>query len=253
MSKARDPKEKLAEDINWLNPEDWKKVNRFVAKLKTLERMEAKEFNKMVSNGLADHRTRYDAEIGMGELSCSFCGKNQDMLKKLVAGPGVFICNECIEVCNEILAEDEWDDEPEIDRLYAAQKGCYESARRSIEDGRSLDSEWVKCLLPRPLGVTGSSKAARFYGIGGIAEAKSYLKDAEMKKMLMGICNALLDRQEEDIKKILLPLDEKALHMTMTMFHIVQPRNKTFKTVLDKFFGGKLDRKTEVMCREVWK
>jgi len=38
--------------------------------------------------------------------SCSFCGKNQDEVKKLIAGPSVFICNECIELCNEILKED---------------------------------------------------------------------------------------------------------------------------------------------------
>jgi len=40
------------------------------------------------------------------ELICSFCGKNQEIVKKLVAGPGVFICDECIELCNEILEED---------------------------------------------------------------------------------------------------------------------------------------------------
>jgi ATP-dependent Clp protease ATP-binding subunit ClpX len=41
------------------------------------------------------------------ELSCSFCGKSQDEVKKLVAGPSVYICNECIELCNEIIAEEE--------------------------------------------------------------------------------------------------------------------------------------------------
>lgn len=39
-------------------------------------------------------------------LSCSFCGKTQEEVKKLIAGPNVFICNECIELCNEILKED---------------------------------------------------------------------------------------------------------------------------------------------------
>lgn len=39
-------------------------------------------------------------------LSCSFCGKGQDIVKKLVAGPDVYICDECIELCNEIVAED---------------------------------------------------------------------------------------------------------------------------------------------------
>ncbi len=42
------------------------------------------------------------------KLFCSFCGKSQEIVKKLVAGPGVYICDECIDLCNEIVAED-WD------------------------------------------------------------------------------------------------------------------------------------------------
>lgn len=41
-----------------------------------------------------------------GQLKCSFCGKSQDQVKKLVAGPGVYICDECIELCNEIIEEE---------------------------------------------------------------------------------------------------------------------------------------------------
>ncbi|MGM9581243.1 MAG: ATP-dependent Clp protease ATP-binding subunit ClpX [Anaerovibrio sp.] len=40
------------------------------------------------------------------KLVCSFCGKPQDMVRKLVAGPGVYICDECIELCNEIVDEE---------------------------------------------------------------------------------------------------------------------------------------------------
>ena len=40
------------------------------------------------------------------KLFCSFCGKPQDMAKKLVAGDGVYICDECIEICNDILSEE---------------------------------------------------------------------------------------------------------------------------------------------------
>jgi hypothetical protein len=39
-------------------------------------------------------------------LKCSFCGKTQKQVKKLIAGPGVYICDECIDLCNEII-EDE--------------------------------------------------------------------------------------------------------------------------------------------------
>lgn len=41
-----------------------------------------------------------------GQLKCSFCAKAQDQVKKLIAGPGVYICDECIELCNEIIDED---------------------------------------------------------------------------------------------------------------------------------------------------
>ena len=45
-----------------------------------------------------------------GQLKCSFCGKIQDQVKKLVAGPGVYICDECIELCNEIIEEELMDE-----------------------------------------------------------------------------------------------------------------------------------------------
>ena len=41
-----------------------------------------------------------------GQLKCSFCGKAQEQVKKLIAGPGVYICDECIELCNEIIDEE---------------------------------------------------------------------------------------------------------------------------------------------------
>jgi len=40
-------------------------------------------------------------------LTCSFCGKSQNDVRKLIAGPGVYICNECIDICNEIINDDE--------------------------------------------------------------------------------------------------------------------------------------------------
>ncbi len=48
-----------------------------------------------------------------GHLKCSFCGKTQEQVRKLVAGPGVYICDECIELCNEII-EEEIGEDPEL-------------------------------------------------------------------------------------------------------------------------------------------
>ena len=58
-----------------------------------------------------------------GRLKCSFCGKTQDQVRKLIAGPGVYICEQCVDLCNEII-EDEldsgnlsYDNETEINLL----------------------------------------------------------------------------------------------------------------------------------------
>ena len=50
------------------------------------------------------------AREGGGSLKCSFCGKSQNDVRKLIAGPTVYICDECIELCNDIIAE-EWQEE----------------------------------------------------------------------------------------------------------------------------------------------
>ncbi|GIN22567.1 hypothetical protein J1TS3_37010 [Siminovitchia fordii] len=58
---------------------------------------------------------KYDELINLNNtkiLNCSFCGKDQDSVNKLIAGPGVYICNECISLCNEII-EDEREEENE--------------------------------------------------------------------------------------------------------------------------------------------
>src|SRR5882672_5221876 len=53
-------------------------------------------------------RSAVMARIGDGGdlLKCSFCGKSQKQVKKLIAGPGVYICDECIDLCNEIIEEE---------------------------------------------------------------------------------------------------------------------------------------------------
>ena len=50
-------------------------------------------------------------------LKCSFCGKSQDQVRKLIAGPGVYICDECIDLCNEILDEELIDTQTKLNNL----------------------------------------------------------------------------------------------------------------------------------------
>ncbi len=84
------------------------------------------------------------ARIGDGGdlLKCSFCGKSQKQVKKLIAGPGVYICDECIDLCNEIIEEElaesgevKWEELPKpmeivqfLDQYVVGQ----ESAKRAL-------------------------------------------------------------------------------------------------------------------------
>src|SRR5712672_4808568 len=65
------------------------------------------------------------ATDGNEQLLCSFCGKSQRQVKKLIAGPGVYICDECIDLCNEIIEEElaeptefKWDSLPKPREIY---------------------------------------------------------------------------------------------------------------------------------------
>lgn len=48
-------------------------------------------------------------------MNCSFCGKSADEVKKLIAGPSVYICDECVEKFNEIIAEELGEESEETD------------------------------------------------------------------------------------------------------------------------------------------
>jgi len=63
-------------------------------------------------------------------LKCSFCGKSQKQVKKLIAGPGVYICNECIDLCNEIIEEE----------LADTEEVSFEELPKPVEIYEFLDS-----------------------------------------------------------------------------------------------------------------
>ncbi len=71
------------------------------------------------------------AKFGEGGdlLKCSFCGKSQKQVKKLIAGPGVYICDECIELCNEIIEEE----------LSATEEISFTELPKPVEIRRYLD------------------------------------------------------------------------------------------------------------------
>jgi ATP-dependent Clp protease ATP-binding subunit ClpX len=77
------------------------------------------------------------------DLLCSFCGKSQDEVKKLIAGPSVYICDECIQLCNEIIAED-YGQEADTDGAASLPKP---SEIKSSLDEYVIDQERPKKIL----------------------------------------------------------------------------------------------------------
>jgi len=77
-------------------------------------------------------------------LKCSFCGKSQEQVRKLIAGPGVYICDECIDLCNEIL------DEELIDAQGNSRHGA-ETSRKSAQGTRkSTKPAPTLASIPKP-------------------------------------------------------------------------------------------------------
>jgi ATP-dependent Clp protease ATP-binding subunit ClpX len=68
--------------------------------------------------------SKYDSH-----LKCSFCGKSQEQVRKLIAGPGVYICDECVDLCNEILDEELFDSSTAVAQPAPRREGPPERSR----------------------------------------------------------------------------------------------------------------------------
>ena len=85
-------------------------------------------------------------------LKCSFCGKTQEQVKKLIAGPDVYICDECVELCNEILDED---------------RNLDENLRSNSQNSLDLKQVlWQNIVLEVPLRFSKTDKPAVTEGDG---------------------------------------------------------------------------------------
>jgi ClpX C4-type zinc finger len=123
-------------------------------------------------------------------LHCSFCGQHQDRVAKLIAGPGVYICDQCVNLCQEILAEElsreavrrridqPGSDVPNITddlddlgvgelidllvRVYRSHEGVDRTVRRVVDTLRAREVSWAR--IGEALGMTRQSAWERFSG-----------------------------------------------------------------------------------------
>ena len=71
-------------------------------------------------------------------LLCSFCGKTQDEVRKLIAGPSVYICDECIDLCNDIIAEEIAQSETDPPKCWVCQDASKRRDLINVPRGVSL-------------------------------------------------------------------------------------------------------------------
>jgi ATP-dependent Clp protease ATP-binding subunit ClpX len=171
--------------------------------------------------------TRYDEKK---QLKCSFCGKSQEQVKRLVAGPGVYICDECIELCSEII-EEEFEDtkiDAEVNEIPkpkeireildqyvigqdAAKRSLsvavYNHYKRINSDLKSSDIELQKSNIVM-LGPTGSGKTflaqtlARILNVPfAIADATSLTEAGYVGEDVENILLRLIQAADYDIEK----------------------------------------------------
>ncbi|MFO7273947.1 MAG: ATP-dependent Clp protease ATP-binding subunit ClpX [Bacillota bacterium] len=164
-----------------------------------------------------------------GQLKCSFCGKYQDQVKRLVAGPGVYICDECIELCNEIIEEElseevdfELKDVPKpaeikaiLDQYVIGQErakrtlavAVYNHYKR-INLGNKLDDVELQKSNILMLGPTGSGKTllaqtlARILNVPfAVADATSLTEAGYVGEDVENILLKLIQAADYDIEK----------------------------------------------------
>ena len=100
-------------------------------------------------------------------LNCSFCGKSQHQVAKLVAGPGVYICNECIDLCNQIITDEQSPlADRDVDNLLAMAGSVFASQGRQLTELvkilRQREVTWTR--IGAALGMTRQSAWERFSG-----------------------------------------------------------------------------------------
>ena len=160
------------------------------------------------------------------KLSCSFCGKEQSKVKKLIAGPNVYICNECVDLCNDILSEE--NNAKDENTVLSKPKEIYdyldgivvgqESAKKRLSvavynhykrilTAKKDDIEVQKSNVML-LGPTGSGKTllaqtlAKFLDVPfAIADATSLTEAGYVGEDVENIIQKLLQNADYDVKK----------------------------------------------------
>ena len=138
-------------------------------------------------------------------------------------------------------------DKYNLNRFVERQKEDFPTALKEIQNGRKA-SHWMWWIFPQLKGL-GYSYTSMEYGIANLEEAKAYLQNSYLRENMITICNALLQLETGDARRVMGYPDDLKLRSSMTLFSMAEPDNPIFSEVLKKYFNGKNDSRTIQMIK----
>ncbi|MFF5077970.1 DUF1810 domain-containing protein [Actinoplanes sp. NPDC000266] len=132
---------------------------------------------------------------------------------------------------------------PDLDRFVSAQRGVYEDALGEIKQGRKR-THWMWFVFPQLAGL-GSSSTARFYAIRDLAEAREYLAHPVLGPRLAEISEAVVGSPAASADQLFGYPDNLKARSSMTLFRHAGPDQPAFAAVLDRYYDGAPEPRTE--------
>jgi len=146
------------------------------------------------------------------------------------------------------MTNSENEDKFDLARFVSAQSHSYEQALKEVSNGKK-QSHWMWYIFPQIRGLGRSSTSQR-YGIASANEAHAYLEHELLGPRLIAICEATLSIEGRSATDIFGRPDDMKLRSCVTLFAFVSDTNSIFHRVLDKYFDGKSDKRTERLLEE---
>jgi uncharacterized protein (DUF1810 family) len=124
----------------------------------------------------------------------------------------------------------------------------YERALAELRDGRKR-THWMWFVFPQLAGL-GHSEMSRLYALDSMGQAREYLADPVLGPRLRACASALLAQPGASAERILGPVDALKLRSSMTLFARADPEEALFAEVLDRYYGGEPDARTQALLGE---
>ena len=131
----------------------------------------------------------------------------------------------------------------DLDRFLLAQQHVYAGVLEEVRRGRKM-GHWIWFIFPQVAGL-GTSDVSRHFAIASLAEARAYVAHPVLGTRLRECAEAMLATSGLTAAEILGPLDALKLRSSMTIFHRAAPDEPVFDQVLDRFYGGIADDRTD--------